>query len=536
MPVSYVDPIQNKTYNDPPPYSLWREDGTKIYNPFEKQVELFECESPYILYGGARSPGKSYSVLWLSILTCIMIPGCECVIVRKTYDQLHSSIINKFISDVPLEVYSPSGNEHAFNKSTLTVRFDNGSILNFRSCANADVARNLFRGPSYVLICLDEACEFLFSEWEEVKGACRCPIKVDINGDPVHCRIVLATNPGGPGHAWIKSLFVDNKQIQGQDPDSYDRQDYKYIFANILDNPLFANDEDYIKSLGSLSPAKKAAYLEGDWDIMSGQYYDNFSPDATVIDHDTVLIEMDKQPWQPKWISIDWGFVHHSVILWHTNLSILDKATGITSTHSVTYRELALREVGEAALAQEIVRLTHKEKIDRVYLSPDCFGDNENSRAKQIGDILILERNFKSIDKSKDIVLPGLPRPIPATNDRVDGWRFIYELLAHEPDHRSKHLIDSNCSELIGAIPIAIRDSPKKPEDIKKVDQIEDDFLDCFRYGLMSHLRPKVKPEEIEYQEQLNAITDLTQKNIFRLMHDAKKKKKKGFILPHQRR
>ncbi len=530
--MKYIDEIQKTIYDAPPPYSLWRNDGTKIYNPFEKQLELFECEKPYTLYGGARSPGKSHSVLWLSILTCIMIPGCECVIVRKTYDQLFSSIINKFIAEVPLELYSPSLNEHAFNKSNLTVRFDNGSILSFRSCANTDVARNLFRGPSYVLICLDEACEFLFSEWEEVKGACRCPIKTDINGDKVHCRIVLTANPGGPGHAWIKSLFVDGKQVQGQDSSSYDKNDYQYIFANILDNPLFANDDEYLKSLGSLSPTKKAAYLEGDWNIMSGQYYDNFSVEATVIDHDLVLQEMSKQTWQPRWLSIDWGFVHHAAILWYTNLNITDKITGITSTHTVTYRELSLHSVGEAALAHEIRRLTGLEKIDKVYLSPETFGDSNNSRANLIGDVLILPR-YSEINGIKTEHL-GLPRPQLANNDRVDGWRFLYELLEFIPDHRSKHLIDSNCNQLIGAIPVAIRNTPTKPDDIKKIDQIEDDFLDSWRYGLMSHLKPRVKPEEIKYQEKLNSITDLTQKNIYRLMHESKSKKK-GFVLPHQK-
>jgi len=487
-------------------WGVYDNQGNVVFEPFPKQIQFFECRRPYVLYGGSRGSGKSGAAIWKAIFTCLMIPGCNVAIVRKTYGQLEKSIIRPF-SNIPHQVYSDD--PKAFNKSSNIVKFDNGSCLYFMGCQNADSARNSFKGSEFVCIIVDEITEFTYEEFEEMKGGNRCPIKEDIYGDSVICQIVGLTNPGGPGHAFIKSLFVDKKQIAGMDPENYDPISYDFIKALPSDNPVYATDHAYMKSLETMSPALVEAYRWGNWDIFAGQYYDNFSLDACVIDDDTVQKEMFKQHWQPRWCSIDWGFSHHAVIQWHTSLMIDDE------TRHITYRECVVHELGEAALAQELVRLNHQDKLSHIYLSPDCFGDGMNTRARLIGNVLVQN---------------DLPRPIPALNSRIDGWRLCYELLSPRP--KSILQVSTACPELIEAIPILIRNSPKKPEDVKKIDQKADDVADCWRYGIYSFMKPKKKPDEIEYQEKLAVIEDYTQKNIFSLMHKEKQKQKnKGFQL-----
>jgi hypothetical protein len=62
-----------------------------------------------------------------------------------------------------------------------------------------------------------------------------------------------ATNPGNVGHAWVKALWVDHKAPPGfQRGDLYDASDYDFIRARIEDNPIYANDIEYRRTLEAL--------------------------------------------------------------------------------------------------------------------------------------------------------------------------------------------------------------------------------------------------------------------------------------------
>jgi hypothetical protein len=106
-----------------------------------------------------------------------------------------------------------------------------------------------------------------------------------------------------------------------------------------------------------------------------------------------------------------------------------------------------------------------REKIETIYLSPDAFArrTDEASIAEQMGDVF---------------VAAGLPRPIPADDDRIAGWMLMYQML-----EAGEWLITENCLELIRVLPTLIRD-PARVEDAEKMDG--DDAADAARYGLKS--------------------------------------------------
>src|ERR1700741_4551545 len=85
----------------------------------------------------------------------------------------------------------------------------------------------------------------------------------------------------------------------------------------------------------------------------------------------------------------------------------------------VTYRELVQNELSPRMLGQAIAERTQRERIREIYLSPDAFAKrtSEASIAEQLGDVL--EQN-------------GLPRPVPATDDRIGGWQLMYQLLERD--------------------------------------------------------------------------------------------------------
>ena len=106
-----------------------------------------------------------------------------------------------------------------------------------------------------------------------------------------------------------------------------------------------------------------------------------------------------------------------------------------------------------------------REKIEAVYLSPDAFArrTDEASIAEQMGDVF---------------AAAGLPRPVPADDDRVGGWMLMYQML-----DAGEWLLTENCIELIRTLPNLVRD-PARIEDIEKMDG--DDPADAARYGLKS--------------------------------------------------
>jgi hypothetical protein len=119
-------------------------------------------------------------------------------------------------------------------------------------------------------------------------------------------------------------------------------------------------------------------------------------------------------------------------------------------------------------LAQAIVDRTGRERIREIYLSPDAFArrTSEASVAEQLGDVL--QQN-------------GLPRPVPADDDRIGGWQLMYQLL-----ERDAWVIADKCPRLIECLPLLVRDE-RRVEDVRKVDG--DDAADAARYGLIPGVR-----------------------------------------------
>ena len=72
-----------------------------------------------------------------------------------------------------------------------------------------------------------------------------------------------ATNPGNIGHAWVKALWVDRVAPPGfEQPGVYKSSDYDFIRARLEDNPIYANDADYRRTLEVLPEHLRKAFLD----------------------------------------------------------------------------------------------------------------------------------------------------------------------------------------------------------------------------------------------------------------------------------
>ena len=458
------------------------------YDPFPKQCQFHASPAKYRLFGGAAGPGKTKALLMEAVVQAVTHPNVNTLLLRRTFPELEASLLHYFRRDVPRSLYV------AVHESKHLVEWTNGSTTRFGYCASEhDVYQ--YQGAEYLFIGIDELTLFTLRQWQFLTSRNRCPVP------GTFACMAGATNPGNIGHAWVKALWIDKQPAPGMErPEEYNAKDYDFIPARFFDNPIYAADQNYQKTLLALPTNLKRAFFDGDWEVFAGQYFDRFE-----LGRNTARAEqIEWQAWWPRWISIDWGFEHPAATYWHAQApasfsavaavkdgdSCVSADAGARPTSCViTYREYVTHRTSPRGLAREIIARSvaseergaargfssgtaslqqsaeRPEKISAIYLSPDAFArrTDDASIAEQMGDVF---------------AAAGFPRPTPADDDRIGGWMLMYQML-----DAGEWLLTDNCVELIRTLPTLVRDSARI-EDVEKMDG--DDAADAARYGLIS--------------------------------------------------
>lgn len=243
--------------NEPYIYKVLRRE-----TPSPRQQEFFRAEAANVAYGGARGGGKSWAMRRKLVMLAMRYPGLKLLLLRRTLPELRANHILPLQRE--LEGYAAwSSTERAF-------RFPNGSRLVMGYCDNdSDCAQ--YQGQEYEVIGFEEATNFE-PDWLTFIATCLRTTRTDFTP-----RIYYTCNPGGPGHSYIKRLFIDRRFEPGENPD-----DYVFIPARVTDNKaLLAAQPDYLKQLEALPRRLRQAWLEGRWDIFQGQVFSEFTDDPT---------------------------------------------------------------------------------------------------------------------------------------------------------------------------------------------------------------------------------------------------------------
>jgi len=447
------------------------------------QHQFHASPARYPLQEGTRGGGKTIALLWEGIRTALTVPGSNNLLLRRILKSAEmGGIEDHFLKYVPKGIY------RQYNGQKHTVHFHNRSNL-FFGHIKSDADLKQYQGPEYLYVGWDELTQFTYPQWAFIKGSNRCPVPLDIYGDKPRARMAGGTNPNGIGSGWVKALWIAKKLPAGIEDLTYNPKDYEVIHSTFADNPIYANDADYINGLSSLPPALRAAWLEGSWDVLAGQFYPNWDLER----HRKQIKDIEFQDWQPRWIGIDWGFNHATCVLWFT-VAQVENTLGEKAERIVCYRELVRRGINEATLAEEIAKFNDGDKIANVYLSPERFNrvNEEHTIADRMGDVLASR---------------GLPRPERANNDRVGGWRLIYTLLDTEG-----FVVGANCRDLIDSFPQLMRDEKDLEDAAREGNELFLDVMEACRYGLMSYFNPRPVPREVQNDLLIKAIPDNTQK------------------------
>lgn len=516
-----------------------------FYKPYPKQDLLHTSAAGNLLAIGGNGSGKSAFLLGEAIYVMDQFPGANVLLLRKDYKQLEKGLILDLKNSVPKQFYK-------YNESKHTARWHNGSMLFFGHLKNGterDLAQYL--SAAFVFIGIDELGQFSYNAWDFLRSRNRINpgCMPDIYGHMPVPRMAGATNPLGPGYGWIKRVWVDKKPmiqlgetvkgkdgrywqaIHGKMEMVYDPHDHVFVHSTVLDNPeMLRRDPDYINKLMRLAPALRQKALDGDLNTVAGAYFGNLDYDRHILSLPRDRDRIKWQNWQPVWLGIDWGLAHHATVFWFTRAQVqsLTKAKdGGWRNKIVVYRELVVNEtsspdlcrmiasltsnrredLGEGHPSGQILEMTEYERLKFIFLSPERF-----SRVDDPSTLHTVGYEMGDLLKSM-----GLPRPVPANNRRVDGAVFLYNML----DTDSIVFLDS-CPQAIAAMQTVVRDE-KNLEDVLKSDSVEDDCYDGVRYGALSMLSEKGKPDDVKLQEALAKIPDHTARMIYAYEQSQKK-------------
>lgn len=454
------------------------------------QTALIACPVFEVFYGGARGGGKTESSIgdWLEH-SAKYGEGAIGIFFRRKLVQLAEVIART------KQLFPKLGAKYNEQQKTWTMA--NGARLKF-AYLEKDSDAEEYQGHSYTRVYVEEVTNFPSpGPIDKLRATLRSGA-----GVPVGMR--LTGNPGGAGHNWVKKRYIDPnptgyKILQESTPIEYFDPDTGetikqvvslsrvFIPSKIKDNALLMrNDPTYILRLRqSGSAALVKAWLEGDWNIIDGAFFDNWDSDVIIKPLD-LLSEIPRHALRFR--SFDWGSAKPFSCGWW---AVADGTWGgLPKGALLRYREwygatgankglkMTADLVAEGILARE-----KGEHITYGVADPSIFIRNGGPSIME--SMLLKGCSWKKADNKREagwaqmrmlmgnvpLLLDDTGKP-DVTGPRTDAMIFCLE----------------TCEDSIRTIPTLQHDEDKA-EDLDT--EAEDHAADDWRYGVMS--RPWIK-------------------------------------------
>lgn len=421
-----------------------------------KQTLFLKDKHRHIAYGGARGGGKSWAVRTKSKLLAFRYPGIKILIVRKAYKELQNNHIEQLTAEL--------AGFAKYNRSDKMFRFPNGSTISFGYCANeGDLGQ--YQGAEYDVVFIDEAGQLQESWIRKINLCVR-----GTNGFPK--RTYYTLNPGGPGHAYFKRVFVDRNFNPDEDPD-----DYFFIQAKVEDNKaLMDKQPDYLRELENLPPTLRAAWKDGRWDVYEGQFFEDFRdvPEHYKDRRWTHVIEPFEIP--DGWTicrSYDFGYGKPFSCAWWA-----------VDYDGTIYRIMEL--YGCTRTPNEGVKWTPDKQFEEIHKT-----EMQHPWLKGKTIIGVADPAIWDASRGESVADTAARYGVfftPGDNERIAGWMQCHYRLQFDEDGYPRMYVFNTCRAFIRTIPTLIYDE-HRAEDLDT--KMEDHVADEWRYFCMS--RP-IKP------------------------------------------
>lgn len=437
-----------------------------IFQPNEgPQTEFLAATEREVLYGGAAGGGKTQALI-ADPMRYFGNKNFNGLILRRTNDELREIIWKS------QELYPKAFVGAKWQEKKSQWVFPSGAKLWMTYLErDEDVLR--YQGQAFSYIAFDELTQHPTPfAWNYMRSRLRTT-DPDL---PIFMR--ATTNPGGPGHGWVKSMFIDpappNKEFDATDLDTglplvYPVKHEKagqalfsrrFIPASLYDNPYLSDDGAYEANLLSLPEAQRRQLLEGDWAVADGAAFQEFKLSTHVIEPFDI-----PEDWR-RFRSCDFGYSSFSAVHWFA----IDPALETL----IVYRELYVSKHTGRDLAKAVLDLEVGETISYGVLDSSCWHNRG-----QIGPSI-----------AEEMISMGCRwRPSDRTNGaRIAGKNRFHEVLKVDNETKAPGIIFFNtCRQIIADLPII-------PSDKRGSDDIDPRFTsdhsyDSVRYGIMSRPR-----------------------------------------------
>ena len=475
------------------------------------QTHLIQCPVFDVLFGGARGGGKTDGVLgdWLNHSD---LYGADAIglMFRKERTQLIETIERSHQIFGQLEGWQ-------WKEQDKMWRSDRGARLRF-AYLERDSDAEAYQGHSYTRLYCEEITNFGSPKpIDKMMATLR-------SGNGVPCGFRATGNPGGAGHQWVKARYIDHapmgykvtvqtfKNPWTGDSVTRDRvfipsklNQNKYLGAEYVANLQMAGNEALVK-----------AWLEGDWSVIEGAFFDCWSSEKHVI-----------RPFElpEDWLrfrSADWGSAAPFSVGWWAVVG--DEFTGqglrISRGAIIRYREwygASGPNIGLKLTAEEVARgIKAKEAGDTIaygVLDPAAFAVD--------GGPSIAERMMK-----EGVAFRRADNKRVSQRGAMGGWDQMRARMKGGEDGRPMLYVFDTCRDFIRTVP-ALQHDPDKPEDLDT--SAEDHVADEARYACMS--RPWVpaqaeeaKPDRLDLQVLPNGQVR-SNMSVFEII-EAKRKKR----------
>lgn len=426
------------------------------------QSDFISCPVFEVCFGGSRGGGKTEGSLgdWLDHASTYGEHAIG-IFIRRKLTQLEE-VIARTRNIFPLLGAKYKEQKHEWE-------FPNRARLKFRYLER-DVDADEYQGHSYTRVYVEEATNFPSPEpINKLRATLRSAV-----GVPVGMR--LTCNPGGPGHQWVKDRYIAPNKRGYQILKEYFKNPFSgedleiervYIPSRITDNPLLMrNDPLYIARLQQQGSAMLVkAWLEGDWDIVLGAFFDCFDAGKHILeDQWEERIPKDAL----RFAAFDWGSAKPFSVGWY---AVSDGNWGLPKGALLKYREwygwngtpnVGLKMFAET-VAEGILEREKGEIIRYRVADPQIF---VRDGGPSIGERMLVKKCAMR----------------PADRKRKVGWDQLRSRLMGEGGEPMIYFLES-CEATIRTLPTIQHDE----HDAEDVDtDSEDHAADETRYGVMS--------------------------------------------------
>jgi len=287
-----------------------------------------------------------------------------------------------------------------------------------------------------------------------------------------------ASNPGGVSHVEVRAFYVRKKGVNPELCPEYDPSEVFFLPATVYDNQiLIGRDPGILKRLKALPERERKKYLDGNWDIFEGQFFDEWFEDVHVIQKEDyldyhIILGMNVLG------GMDYGnvtCVHFGARDHNGNIIIFDEylAENITRTKKIAEQKKFQKE----------------RKLENVYIQadtnmwiPDAFDVDYSAIAAN--EYIEAGINLTKVGK------------VSSDNRkyRINCNDTIRDMLHWESDESGKIKVHpklkiyKRCRKLIETLP-SLQTDDKNVEDI--ADKQYDHPYDSLKYLVMALVRPK---------------------------------------------